>query len=100
MKYQLDPNYLDGLRERLQNGNEVRLQDTQGEYHVADTEGPQVSFINLATVPHRSDRRNPAGRWRRSHIRSSSLGPRPLLVVKAAEAAPSDLQRPLRWSGN
>jgi uncharacterized protein YcbX len=48
--YQLDPNYLDGLKDSLQNGNEVRLEDTHGEYHIADTEGPQVSFINLATV--------------------------------------------------
>ena len=48
--YQLDPNYLDGLKDSLQNGNEVRLQDTHGEYHIADTGGPQVSFINLATV--------------------------------------------------
>ena len=46
----LDPDYLAGLKGRLQNGNDVRLQDSHGAYHIADTEGPQVSFINLATV--------------------------------------------------
>jgi uncharacterized protein len=48
--YRLDLCYLDGLKDRLQNGKKVQLQDTHGEYHLADTEGPQVSFINLATV--------------------------------------------------
>ena len=46
----LDPDYLAGLKSRLQNGHDVRLQDSHGAYHIADTEGPQVSFINLATV--------------------------------------------------
>lgn len=48
--HQIDPRYLHGLRERLRDGHEVRLQDSRGAYHLADTEGPQVSFINLATV--------------------------------------------------
>lgn len=47
---ELDPHYLGSLRERLSNGGRVQVQDSHGEYHIADTEGPQVSFINLATV--------------------------------------------------
>jgi hypothetical protein len=47
---ELDPRYLDDLKNRLQNGSRVQLQDSHGEYHIADTDGPQVSFINLATV--------------------------------------------------
>jgi uncharacterized protein YcbX len=48
--YQLDPDYLTSLKGRLRNGNDVRLHDTHGAYHLGDTGGPQVSFINLATV--------------------------------------------------
>jgi uncharacterized protein len=48
--YRLDPDYLAGLKSRLANRNDVRLQDSHGAYHLADTEGPQVSFINLATL--------------------------------------------------
>jgi hypothetical protein len=47
---QLDAAYLDGLRRRLPNGSEMHFQDTHGAYHLADTDGPQVSFLNLATV--------------------------------------------------
>lgn len=47
---ELDPGYLDALKGRLENGGEIRLQDSHGQYHLADTGGPQVSFINLATV--------------------------------------------------
>jgi uncharacterized protein YcbX len=48
--YRLDPGYLAGLKGRLQNGSDVQLQDSRGAYHLADTGGPQVSFINLATL--------------------------------------------------
>jgi hypothetical protein len=41
---------LDRLKDRQQDGKKVQLHDTHGKYHLADTEGPQVSFINLATV--------------------------------------------------
>jgi uncharacterized protein YcbX len=47
---QLDPGYLAGLKGRLPNGGDVQLQDTHGAYHLCDTDGPQVSFINLSTV--------------------------------------------------
>ena len=48
--HELDPDYLSGLKNRLGNASAVQLQDTHGEYHLADTGGPQVSFINLATL--------------------------------------------------
>jgi uncharacterized protein YcbX len=38
------------LRTVYRTAKKVQLQETHGKYHLADTEGPQVSFINLATV--------------------------------------------------
>jgi uncharacterized protein YcbX len=46
--YSLQQNYLHDLRDRMHDG--VRLQDSGGAYHLSDTAGAQVSFINLATV--------------------------------------------------
>jgi uncharacterized protein len=48
--YQLDPGYLTDLKSRLPNGGDVQLQDSHGAYHLCDTDGPQVSFLNLATL--------------------------------------------------
>lgn len=47
--HELDPTYVESLR-KLRPNDELVVQDTRGEYHLADTAGPQVSFINLATL--------------------------------------------------
>ncbi|MGH6843106.1 MAG: hypothetical protein ACREDV_13660, partial [Methylocella sp.] len=46
-EFALDPVYLEELKGRLHDKGELRVQDTRGAYHLADTAGPQVSFINL-----------------------------------------------------
>jgi hypothetical protein len=48
--YRLEPAYVTDLKSRLQSFSDMQLQDSHGAYHLGDTGGPQVSFLNLATL--------------------------------------------------
>jgi len=51
--YELAPDYLEGLAGRIRagvSGDKLMIQKTYGNYHLGDTAGAQVSFINLVTL--------------------------------------------------
>lgn len=48
--FRIDPEYVTQLKEKYKSNEYLELQDTGGKYHLADTKGPQVSFLNLATL--------------------------------------------------
>jgi len=47
---QVLPRALKDFAARIGAEDSVQLQDTRGEYHLCDTHGPQVSFLNLETL--------------------------------------------------